>query len=157
VPKRAAAAPPRACPNDGKPRVCLGATGSVAAVKVPELVALLLEAGAYVDLVLTRSAAFFQGVTCRGPPSRSGPQQLLLGSQEYSRLYTNSRCKRIFLAPGNVLGGRYRGEAPGAHLARLEDTVGADTQATRTPPVCFVWIIANERYRAVRVTLNGHG
>ena len=95
APKRpapaAAAAPARPCPNDGKPRVCLGATGSVAAVKLPELVELLLDGGAYVDLVLTRSAAFFQGVT-------------------------------------------YRGEAPSAHLARLE----AKVDAAGTPRLC-VW------------------
>jgi phosphopantothenoylcysteine decarboxylase len=65
--KRATAeAAVRSCANDGKPRICLGATGSVAAVKVPELVELLVDAGAYVDLVLSRAAAFFQGVTYRG-------------------------------------------------------------------------------------------
>ena len=55
----------RLCVNDGKPRICLGATGSVAAVKIPELVKLLLDAGAYVDLVLTRAAAFFLDVKYR--------------------------------------------------------------------------------------------
>lgn len=62
--KRAAAAT-ALCINDGKPRICLGATGSVAAVKIPELVKLLLDAGAYVDLILSRAAAFFLGVKYR--------------------------------------------------------------------------------------------
>ena len=68
-------AAPRGCPNDGKKRVCLAASGSVAAVKVPQLVEQLLETGAYVDLVLTRAAAFFQASRRppRGPPRGPPP------------------------------------------------------------------------------------
>jgi hypothetical protein len=43
-----------------KQRVCLAVTGSVAAVKLPEITKKLLEHGFYVDVMLTRSAEFFQ-------------------------------------------------------------------------------------------------
>lgn len=42
-----------------RPRVCLCACGSVAAVKVPETVAALIEAGCDVDVVLTAAARHF--------------------------------------------------------------------------------------------------
>ena len=52
---------PRIC-LDGKRRVCVAASGSVAAVKIGEIVSRLVKHGLYVDLVLTRSAAHFQSV-----------------------------------------------------------------------------------------------
>lgn len=52
--------------NDGKPRVCLCASGSVAAVKVPELAELLMQKQIRVDVVLTEAAAFFQKVDYKG-------------------------------------------------------------------------------------------
>lgn len=52
--------------NDGKRRILVMASGSVAAVKVPELVEKLINQGFYIDLVLTRAGGFFLGVEYRG-------------------------------------------------------------------------------------------
>lgn len=57
---------PRSAENDGKPRVCVCACGSVAAVKVPLIVEALVDRGVYVDLVLSGRAAFFLGVEYKG-------------------------------------------------------------------------------------------
>eukprot|EP00468_Gymnochlora_sp_CCMP2014_P000269 CAMPEP_0167743262 /NCGR_PEP_ID=MMETSP0110_2-20121227/1915_1 /TAXON_ID=629695 /ORGANISM="Gymnochlora sp., Strain CCMP2014" /LENGTH=247 /DNA_ID=CAMNT_0007627607 /DNA_START=84 /DNA_END=827 /DNA_ORIENTATION=+ len=46
--------------------VVLGASGSVAAVKVPEIVQLLVNAGIRVNVILTEAAHFFQKVDYRG-------------------------------------------------------------------------------------------
>ena len=48
---------------DGKPRLCIGASGSVATVKTPELAGKIIAEGIYIDLVVTKSAAFFM-VSC---------------------------------------------------------------------------------------------
>ena len=57
----------RVATADGKRRVCVVCTGSVAAVKAAPLCRALIEAlGVRVDLVLTRAAEHFQGVDYKG-------------------------------------------------------------------------------------------
>eukprot|EP00620_Florenciella_sp_RCC1587_P008540 CAMPEP_0182596860 /NCGR_PEP_ID=MMETSP1324-20130603/85075_1 /TAXON_ID=236786 /ORGANISM="Florenciella sp., Strain RCC1587" /LENGTH=121 /DNA_ID=CAMNT_0024814569 /DNA_START=16 /DNA_END=378 /DNA_ORIENTATION=- len=57
----------RVATNDGRRRVCIGCSGSVAAVKAAQLVLELIEThGIYVDLVMTKSGRFFQSVEYRG-------------------------------------------------------------------------------------------
>lgn len=59
--------PQRVALRDGKRRVCVGCSGSVAAVKLGEIVRRLVEDhGCFVDVVLTRSGAFFQSVGYNG-------------------------------------------------------------------------------------------
>lgn len=54
-------------PVDGRRRVCVGCSGSVAAVKTAQLVRELVEThGIFVDLVLTDAGKFFQSVTYNG-------------------------------------------------------------------------------------------
>lgn len=53
--------------QDGRRRVLVVCTGSVAAVKTPEIVRSLIEDhGVYVDLILTRSGEHFMGVEYKG-------------------------------------------------------------------------------------------
>jgi hypothetical protein len=62
---------PRIAFKDGKNRILVVCTGSVAAVKAAELVrALLEEHKLSVDLVLTKSADFFQSVEYKGSNGR---------------------------------------------------------------------------------------
>jgi len=62
--------------NDGKDRVCLCASGSVAAVKVPDLAEQLVKKQIHVDILLTEAAAFFQTVDYKGTTPWSKLQAL---------------------------------------------------------------------------------
>lgn len=67
--------PAKSSANDGKRRVVLAVTGSVAAVKCPDIVEGLLQHGVYVDVVFTESGLFFQNVEYKGVK----PSQKLAG------------------------------------------------------------------------------
>lgn len=54
-------------------RVAVGVCGSVAAVKAPQIVEGLVQAGCYVDLIFTRAGSFFMDVEYKG----STPRELL--------------------------------------------------------------------------------
>eukprot|EP01052_Picozoa_sp_SAG31_P019980 SAG31_NODE_1482_length_8175_cov_4.484398_1_plen_132_part_00 len=69
---------------DGKPRVCIGASGSIAAVKTPEIVEKLISAGVHVDLVVTKPADFFM-VCCF--PAMLSPQT------EVGLCYMHTGCR----------------------------------------------------------------
>jgi hypothetical protein len=47
-------------------RVCIGASGSIAAVKLPEIVAKLVAADVFVDVILTKSAERLLAVDYKG-------------------------------------------------------------------------------------------
>jgi hypothetical protein len=57
---------PQSSANDGKRRVALAVTGSVASIKAPQIAAALVREGLYVDVVLTGAGSFFQNVLYKG-------------------------------------------------------------------------------------------
>ena len=68
---------------DGLPRVCVCASGSVAAVKLPEVVQLLVDRGLYVDVVVSSAGDRFQAVSYQGS-SPVGRLQRLLAMRDES-------------------------------------------------------------------------
>ena len=73
---------------DPLPRVCLGVTGSVAAVKTAQLCDALIERGLYIDVVVTKAASHFLGVDYKGskPIDRMNELCALTGANGEPRL-----------------------------------------------------------------------